>query len=346
MTNRRRFLHQSLLAAGGSFFIARDLLAGIRQDDVVLGQGDFRYRLVKGWGQLDRNRFPIKDCHEIQQDRRGRLFVLGNETRNNVLVYDTSGKLLDAWGHQFPGGHGLTLWDANGEECLFITDPQNHEVYKTTLGGKVLMTLPFPADVPVYTKKEEYKPTETAVMPNGDIYVADGYGKDLILRYNAKGELLGYFGGQGTGDQHLENAHGVALDLRNPQKPEILVTSRKQNAFKRFTPEGQYLRTVPLPGAYNCRPVLHGRQLFFAVLISRLPWNSETGYITILDDQDRVLSNLNGTPPVYENNKLQPMQQQGNVFKHPHDVWIDRDENLYVAQWNSGQVYPMKLERI
>jgi len=34
------------------------------------------------------------------------------------------------------------------------------------------------------------------------------------------------------------------------------------------------------------------------------------------------------------------------IFKHPHDVCVDDDENLYVCQWNAGQSYPIKLLRI
>ena len=30
-------------------------------------------------------------------------------------------------------------------------------------------------------------------------------------------------------------------------------------------------------------------------------------------------------------------------FKYPHDVCIDKDENIYVAQWNSGNTYPYKI---
>ena len=40
---------------------------------------------------------------------------------------------------------------------------------------------------------------------------------------------------------------------------------------------------------------------------------------------------------------LAEMQQADTVFQYPHDVCIDDEENMYVAQWNSGNVYPYKL---
>ena len=32
--------------------------------------------------------------------KQKRLIMVGDETRNNILVYDQSGKLLDSWGTQ------------------------------------------------------------------------------------------------------------------------------------------------------------------------------------------------------------------------------------------------------
>lgn len=69
----------------------------------------------------------------------------------------------------------------------------------------------------------------------------------------------------------------------------------------------------------------------------------------VLDEQDRVVSTPGGTEPIYNaSGHLQPPRQMaGNPpFLHPHDVCVDEDENLYVAQWNSGQTYPIQLERI
>ena len=109
----------------------------------VLGQGDYRYRVVPEWGVLTSDT-PVSDCHAMVQDKRGRLLLLTNESRNNVIIYDRSGKLIGTWGHDFPGAHGLRLSDENGEEFLFITDYSRHQVFKTTMEGKILMTLDAP----------------------------------------------------------------------------------------------------------------------------------------------------------------------------------------------------------
>ena len=75
--------------------------------DEVIGHGDFRYRVHKDWGTLDPGTTPVNNCHEMVQDAQGRLIMIGDEVKNNILIYDKSGKLLDTWGSEFPYGHGL-----------------------------------------------------------------------------------------------------------------------------------------------------------------------------------------------------------------------------------------------
>jgi hypothetical protein len=31
---------------------------------------------------------------------------------------------------------------------------------------------------------------------------------------------------------------------------------------------------------------------------------------------------------------------------HPHDLIVDEDDSIYVAQYASGATYPIKLERV
>ncbi len=84
-------------------------------------------------------------------------------------------------------GHGLTLWDAGGEEFLFICDngfDDNPQVVKTTLDGRVVLRLPDPHEIGEYGADDDFRPTETAIGPNGDIYVADGYGSQWILQFD------------------------------------------------------------------------------------------------------------------------------------------------------------------
>lgn len=304
-----------------------------------------KYTLNNNWAKTSASAFPVNDCHEMVQDQQGRIILLTNETKNNIIVFDTSGKVLANWGHEFPGAHGLTLHNENGTEFLYITDTEKHKVYKTDMQGNILLTIDAPLNEGIYTKQEQFIPTETAIDDNGDIWIADGYGQQYIMRFDHKGKLLNYFGGKGQGDNQLDNAHGICIDKRSGGNT-LLVTDRTRNCFKRFNREGQLTEIIKIEGACVCRPVIKGDYLYSAVLRSPSLNNEASGFVTILDKENKVVSNIGGSEPVYVNEKLKPLHQTDKLFIHPHDVCVDKDENIYVAQWASGKVYPYKLTRV
>ncbi len=340
--NRRTFIKNSSLATASLY--ATPLLNGADKNEIILGHNNKRYRINTQWSKVNAAQTPVKDCHEMVQDKLGRIILLTNETKNNVIIYDKSGRLISTWGNEYPGAHGLTLFNENGADTLFICDNNRHQVIKTTIDGKVLMTLNYPKETGQYTKADEYIPTETAIAANGDIYVADGYGKNFIIQYDYKGNYIRHFGGNGSEEKHLANAHGVCVDYRNKNQPCIVATSRQQNAFKRYTLSGEYIDTIPLPGAWVCRPVIKGDYLYAAVLQTDARKDEKSGFVLILDKNYKVVSNIGGNLPVYNGTIPTDMYQTIKVFQYPHDVCIDDEENLYVAQWNSGHVYPYKLQ--
>ncbi len=341
---RRGFIKQSSLATAGILTSTSAMGMISNYKDAIIGHGDYRYKIDLNWGALNSDKFPVNDCHEMVQDSQGRILLLTNHTKNNVIVYDKSGNLIEVWGTDFPGAHGLTLNVENGEDFLYISDNQRHEVIKTTIDGKVVQIFEYPKSSGKYTTKDTYVPTETTIHTNGDVYVADGYGEQYIMHYNAKGELLNVFGGKGEDDHLFQNAHGICIDTREDKNPTLLITARQQNKLKRFSMSGDFIESYDLPGAFICRPVIHKENVYLATI-----WSGDrsegSGFISILDKKNKLISAPGGCAPEYTDGKLKKMYQTLKVFRHPHDVCVDEDENLYVAQWNSGKTYPIKLVR-
>lgn len=310
----------------------------------IVGHGSHRYRVDKKWGEQDPHKIPVNDCHEMVQDRKGRLILLTNHIRNNVIVYDRSGKVIKTWTGNWPSAHGLTIQDEGGEEFLYITDSDLHQVHKTTLDGRIVLSLSYPEESGVYEDISAYKPTETAIAPNGDIYVADGYGKSYIIQYDQHGNFIRHFGGLGEGDAQFDCPHGIAIDYRQ-SAPTLLITSRSRQEFKRFTLDGKHIETIRLPGCWICRPVIKNSHLYFAVIVTR-SWWAYDGMVAVLDKENKVISLPGGSTPTFKDHILESPQYDGRTFLNPHDVCVDDDENIYVAQWYSGRTYPVKLERI
>lgn len=332
MLSRRTCL--SLLAAGCA-----------TANHPTLGQGNHRYRVVPNWGKLD-EKTPVNNCHGIVRDSHGHIILLTDHVANNVIVYDKRGQLVSKWGTTFPGAHGLSIVTEGTREVLYITDLQTHQVAKTTLDGKLLDEWGWPQTTGKYAKEADYKPSWTLHMKDGTFFVLDGYGRDYILRYDANGKMTRIFGGAEGGIVHW-GPHGGMLDMRG-DTPTLLIAMSDQQYLLRLSVDGEKLQQVDLPGGNPRQIRAHKGRYYVAHLGDNWPKDRNSrGFVSILDDRFRVLSNIAGSAPEYrDDGKLQAMRHTEDVFIHPHDLIVDDDDSIYVAQFASGSTYPIKLERV
>jgi hypothetical protein len=274
------------------------------------------------------------------------LILLTDHTANNVIVYDKRGRLVSKWGTTFPGAHGLSLVREATREVLFITDLQTHKVSKTTLDGTMLDQWDWPEGAGKYAREADYKPSWTLHMDDGSFFVLDGYGQDYILRYDARGKMTRMFGGAEGGITHW-GPHGGMLDMRG-NTPTLLIAMSDQQYLLRLDVNGGKLQQIDLPGGNPRQIRKHKGHYYVAHLADNWPRDRNSrGFVSVLDEQLRVLSNVAGTPPEYDDDgKLRTMRHAEDVFLHPHDLIVDEDDSLYVAQFASGDTYPVKLERV
>ncbi len=343
--DRREFI-ASLSAAMAGLAVSGAQSQDPATGAAVVGQGKFRWRVVPGWGVLDAET-PVKDCHAMVQVKDGRIFLLTNHTKNNVIIYDRAGKLLGKWGTAYPGAHGFTLAVEDGREVFYLTDHALHRFYKLDLDGGVLRTWDYPQASGKYTKPEEFKPTHVALAPDGGFFVVDGYGKSWCHRYDAAGGYVKSFGGNEPDGSGLACAHGAWVDTRDGRNL-LWITSRTEGKLKRYTLDGALVDVIDLPGTkpnfivpfggFTMIPYLNGNQGDKSKI--------QSGFISILGPDLTIVSNLAAPAPVYEDGKLQPMGSDTRLFTNPHGILIDDEGSVYVAQWNSGNTYPIKLERV
>jgi hypothetical protein len=68
------------------------------QEAVIVGQGDFRYQMVPGWGMQNANGIKLGHCQAVAEDRQGRILLLNTSEEHCMLILGTDGGLLDIWG--------------------------------------------------------------------------------------------------------------------------------------------------------------------------------------------------------------------------------------------------------
>ena len=337
--NRRTFLRQASCASLAAVAPAIASEKGYTTPDLaneILGQGTFRYRANRSWGRLDHEQHPVKDCHAITKDRAGRILLLTNETRNNLIAYSLGGEFVASWEHRFPGAHALELRDEKGDELCWITDHNISVVSLCTPEGREIRRLEPSVFSAKYPDPSKYHPTNVAVMPDGDFYISDGYGSSFVHHVDPEWKYISSFGGIGTEPANLRTPHAVWIDNRSG-KSFLLVCDRSNAMLKWFSPAGELIRIVPLPGAKPSNVVQLGQHLAITSL---------NGMVLILDGADRVVSVVGGDPANYVEGQLQPLQPFNYSLFHPHGLHIEPNGDIYLAQWDSNRTYPLKLERL
>ncbi len=323
----------------------------IAKAEDLLGQKPFQYRVLKNWAQAALTTAPLKNGHALAFDSQGRLFVLTDEAKHNILILDPqTGDLLGQWTARMPGAHGMSLVKEGGAEVLYITDTTLHEIRKLSLEGTELASYPWPEKSGLYAKATEYRPSKTLHHPRGDFWVLDGYGKDYVHHYNVTGEFLKSWGGNlGEGENQLLHwgPHGGLLDLSDAATPRIIIAMSDRQEIKRFTLDGQFVDKFPFPGG-NPRDLVFWQGYYLMPhLGDQWPQNRDSpGFISILDSEFRIVSNIGAPASVTQNGVLQPLKSDAHTFIHPHAVAADAEGNLYVAQFASPAAPLLKLERV
>lgn len=337
--HRRRFLRTAATAAVAAPSILRSA------EDTVLGQGDHKFRVVPKWGEQGAAT-PVKNCHGIVCTGEGRIVLLTDHTKNNVIIQDTTGKVLHKWGTAWPGAHGLSLVKEGAREVLYFTDRQRHRVFKSTLEGELLGEWGWPQDTGKYDREGAYQPSWTLHAPDGSFFVLDGYGRDYIAHYGPDGKFVKLFGGAEGGIVHW-GPHGGMMD-ESGGRSSLLIAMSDQQHLLRMDTDGKKLAQYDLPGG-NPRQIRRVGQFYYVAHLGD-NWPKDRncrGFVSVLDENLKVVSNIAGTAPAYgDDGKLQKMKHSAEVFLHPHDLCLDRAGNLYVAQFASGNTWPVKLERV
>lgn len=340
--DRRKFLKQSALLGITAGLPLSAVVASPQSmqsmDKKIIGHGAFTYQADHKWGNLDPVKHSVQHCHEMVLDSRGRLVCSSVASGHDTLVYNKDGKLLNAWQHDLPEPHGFTKAGDGEDQTFWITDVTAGRVVNLDLDGRIIRELdPPPED---QLDGQPYKPTETTVAANGDIYVADGYGSNKIFKYDRMGRLEKVFGGS----DHFDCCHGIVIDRRGTQ-PSLLITSRAANEFQRWSMDGEHLETYKLPGLSICRPVIDGANTYFAVIVTKNWWFYD-GMVAVLDENMQVVSLPGGSAPPADQSDFASVVFDNETFMNPHDVCVDEDKNLYVPQWYSGRTYPVRLRRV
>jgi hypothetical protein len=353
---RRSFIAASTAAAMGPMILGAQDKAGTKRP--IVGEGNHQYEVIHDWGELPSD-IKYGNTHSVSEDSRGHIYVhhtvhATSQSPDSVVVFDDKGKFVRSFGAMFKGGaHGMHLQKEGTDEYLYFCDEKHGIVTKRTLRGEEVWTRGYPQESAPYARGAgnrglPYRPTNIAIAPNGEFWVADGYGSYYIHHYNSKVQLLNTFGGSGVvrsqepgqgqrSDQAqslepaalgtLNNPHGIWVDTRDPANPILLVADRFNHRIQRFT-----LDDKPVDVVEGTLLPCHFTQQKDLMVVPDLQCR-----VTLLDKENKFIAHLGDGAYGKEMDKIRTAtdrsQFEPGKFIAPHGATFDHAGNIFVVEF-------------
>jgi len=151
-----------------------------------------------------------------------------------VQVYTADGEFVRSWGEgQFREPHQVRI---DREGFVWLVDSGRHVVKKFTPEGKLLLTLGTD-DEPGEDSTHLNRPTDVAIAPSGQVFVADGYGNNRIVHFNDRGQFVRTWGSLGAAPGQFSLPHSIAFDSRG----RLFVADRNNARVQVFDQAGRFL---------------------------------------------------------------------------------------------------------
>ncbi len=196
--------------------------------NLVVGTGTYVYDVVRPWGLLPAGHSFGLISH-VAVDSQDRVYFYQRKDPP-IIIFDGDGNFLGGWGDgRLRDAHGIYI---GPDDHLYVCNRDEHEVLKLTADGRIVLTLGHRGRPALQAPFNH--PADVAVAPNGDIYVADGYGNSAVHRFSAEGRHLGSWGTPGAGRGQFTTPHGIWVDAAE----RVLVADRENNRVQLFSPEG------------------------------------------------------------------------------------------------------------
>jgi len=289
---------------------------------VILGSGDYRYRVVENWAQLP-DGWEMMDVAAVAVDHKDRVYVF-TRSEHPMMVFEPDGTFVKSWGEGvFKRPHGLHI---GPDEMLYCTDDGDHTVRKCDVDGKVVLEIGVPGEpAPFMSNEPFHRCTHTALAPDGHIFVSDGYGNACVHKYDPNGKRVLTWGESGTGPGQFNLVHNIVAD----DDGFVYVADRENHRVQVFNTEGKYegqWNNLHRPcGLYMPRgkcPVCFIGELGPGMPVNRA-YKNLGPRLSIVDNEGNLISRLGGETGAGLN---------VGQFMAPHGLAVDGKGDIYVGE--------------
>ena len=256
-----------------------------------------------------------------------------------IFVVDRNGKLVQSWPQHDAlfnqptaplsprGPHKIKISPYDPEKHVWIIDDNLHQIFKFTYDGRLVMTLG-QMGVEGRGPNTFARPTDIAWLPDGTFFISDGYHGKRVAKFDKDGKFLMDWGSapadpQKPGPNEWNTVHSISIS----KDRRLFVADRGHARFQVFDENGKFLNAFPTnepgwPTGMTSLPYYH------LITDDQFLWVGDGG-------TQRILKyDLNG-------NFLYGWGQAGGQpgrFWGPHQMSVDQEGNLYVAEVQNGRI--------
>lgn len=302
-----------------------------------------QFELVKDWPQSQKG-LMLGQVTGVDVDTSQNIFLFHRAERRwkvlNEIFTDTpisgtticeldrhTGSLVNSWGaNRFIMPHGLTV---DKENNVWVTDVALQQVFKFSHEGVLLMTLGTRGIAGNDSLHFNY-PTDVAIANDGSFYVTDGYRNSRVMKFTKEGRYIFQWGRKGNGIGEFNIPHAVDLDSYG----NVYVADRENHRVQKFDSNGKFLKewknSVPIQ-VYSM--AVDRSDKIFATDCQLVSDTIVKGSdVIVIDSATNVLARF-GRSGWYN----------GPICRY-HDITIDREGNIYVADILGNQVQKFRRQ--
>lgn len=267
------------------------------------------YETVENWATFPEGITAWSAATGVDIDpRSGNIYVFHRNPAMPIMAFDKNGKFLRGWGQgMFKTTHFLRT-DRDGN--VWVTDRGDHQVFKFTPEGKLLMTLGKKGVIGENESRDAFNGVaDLVIAKNGDLFIADGESTNTrVVKYSKDGKFVSWWGGKGTEPGKFDEPHSIAIDSDG----RLYVGDRRNKRVQVFDQKGKFLTQWTHLGT-PWGVFVKGNRLYVVD-------GTEAGLLMIVDTKDgKILERVEG-------------------LKNPTAVTVDANDAIYIGEVNGANV--------
>jgi len=147
------------------------------------------------------------------------------------------------WDSMLRRPHAIYISPYDREKHIYLVDDYRQAIFKFTHDLKKLVMTYGTPNVPGTDATHFYRPTYLAWLPDGTMFVADGYVNTRVVKFDKNGKYLMAWGKKGTPPNetrpgYFNGVHGVAVDVPSGR---VFVNDRYNHRVQVFDVNGKFL---------------------------------------------------------------------------------------------------------